>query len=162
MLTAIKMLLERLPHHSETFSDFSDDQYRALDSNQRFRKNVIGLWERLDKLAWKGLPTTEEALLDDFRSQAESGNLEHSFICSALRLHQARQDVIKSFDVISRSWSTLPYFVADRIEFEVSAIGDNNAEYDRWPSANVMKEAFAGVASMPLIGDIIAEAAGVR
>ena len=45
--------------------------------------------------------------------------------------------------------------------FELSAIGDNNAEGDRWPSAEVMKDVFAEVASMSLIKDIVAEAAGV-
>ena len=158
MLTVKQILLERLPSHSGTFSDFSDDHHRALESNQRFRKHVRDLWRRLDKLAWKHLPCTEAALLDDFRSQAQSGNVEHSFICAALRLHEAQQAVLNSFGDTKRSWSTMPYCVANRIEFELSAIGDNNAEGDLWPSAEVMKDMFAEVASMSWIKDIIAEA----
>ena len=39
MLTVKQILLERLPGHSGTFSNFSDDHHRALESNQRFRKH---------------------------------------------------------------------------------------------------------------------------
>ena len=120
------------------------------------------LWSRLDKLAWKHLPCTGTALLEDFRTQALSGNLDHSFVCAALNLHEAQQAVLKSLGDIEQSWSALPYCDADRIEFEGSAIGDNDAEDIRWPSGEVMKDVFAEIPAMSLINDIVAEAAGVR
>ena len=59
-------------------------------------------------------------------------------------------------------WGALPYCDADRIEFEPSAIGDTNATDFVWPSGDVMKNAFAKIAAMPLLDDIVAEAGSVR
>ena len=162
LLTVKEIFIKRLPAIGGVFRDFSDYHHHALQANHRFRSNVSKLWDRLDKLAWKRLPCTEAALLDDVRSQAQSGNVEHSFICAAFRLHEAQQSVLKTLGDIQQSWSFLPYCAADRIEFELSAIGDKIAEGIRWASGEGMKEVFAEIAAMPLIHDIVAEAASVR